>query len=153
CEGRTAGAAARERFRRESWALARLNHPNVVRIYGVGEFEGAPYLVMEWVEGGDLAKRLRHGEFPPREVAALALALAWGLQSAHDQGVIHRDLKPSNILLASASSSCSQPLGPSRSLRLEPKIGDFGLAKLVECDAKATQSGAAIGTPDYMAPE
>ena len=124
-----------------------------MRIYGVGEFEGLPYLVMEWVEGGDLAERLRHGVFQPSEAAALVLPLAQALQAAHDQGVIHRDLKPSNILLAHASSSCSRPACPSRGVRLEPKIGDFGLAKLVEYDAKATQIGAAIGTPHYMAPE
>ena len=152
-EGRTAGAAARERFRRESLALARLKHPNVVRIYGVGEYEGLPYLVMEWVEGGDLAERLRRGVFQPREVAALGLPLAQALEAAHDQGIIHRDLKPSNILLADAPSGSSQAAWPCRGMRLEPKIGDFGLAKLVEYDAKATQSGAAIGTPDYMAPE
>jgi WD40 repeat protein/tetratricopeptide (TPR) repeat protein len=152
-EGRSAGAAARERFRRESLALARLKHPNVVGIYGVGEYEGLPYLVLEWIDGGDLAQRLRDGIFSPREVAALGLPLAQALQAAHDQGIIHRDLKPSNILLADPRSSSSSPAWPHGGVRLEPKIGDFGLAKLVEFDGKATQAGAAIGTPHYMAPE
>jgi WD40 repeat protein/tetratricopeptide (TPR) repeat protein len=152
-EGWAACAAARDRFRRETWALARLNHPNVVRIYGVGEYDGLPYLVMEWVQGGDLAKRLCDDAFSPHEVAALALPLARALQAAHDEGIIHRDLKPSNILLADSPSGSSPFCMQLRGTRLEPKIGDFGLAKLAESDSKATYSGAAIGTPDYMAPE
>ncbi len=124
-----------------------------MRIYGVGEYEGLSFLVMEWVEGGDLAQRLRGGLFPPRDVAALALPLAQALQAAHDQGIIHRDLKPSNILLADASSGSSEQTRPSFSSGLEPKVSDFGLAKLLEDDAGATASGAAIGTPYYMAPE
>ena len=95
-----AGEGARERFRREMRALARLHHPNVVRIYDVGEHDGLPFLVMEWVEGGDLARRLVDGPLPVREAAEIALPLARAVQAAHDHGIIHRDLKPGNILLA-----------------------------------------------------
>lgn len=144
-EGRSAGLVARERFRREALALARLRHPNVVQIHGVGEWGGSAYLVMEWVGGGDLARRLRDlGPFAPHEAAAFALPMARALQAAHERGIIHRDLKPSNILLDRPDGDAAPP---------QPKIGDFGLAKLVGEDLTATLDGAAIGTPGYMAPE
>jgi WD40 repeat protein/tetratricopeptide (TPR) repeat protein len=137
------------RFQREILALARLHHPNVVRIYDVGDHEGVPFLVMEWIEGGDLSRRLREGPLPVREAAEIARPLARALQAAHDRGIIHRDLKPGNILLANDDGDSS-----GASARLTPKVGDFGLAKLVEDgEGSLTANGMALGTPGYMAPE
>ncbi|HZW32369.1 MAG TPA: protein kinase, partial [Isosphaeraceae bacterium] len=145
-DGRVSSPNAFERFRREVRALARLRHPNVVRIYDVGEHNGLPFLVMEWIEGGDLAQRLREGPLPIREAAEFARVLARTVQAAHDSGIIHRDLKPGNILLAIEE--------PGAAGSPTPRIGDFGLARLIEDhDDALTQSGAFVGTPRYMAPE
>ncbi|MHB1558327.1 MAG: protein kinase domain-containing protein [Isosphaeraceae bacterium] len=122
-DGRMSRMNAFERFRREVRALARLRHPNVVRIYDVGEHNGLPFLVMEWIEGGDLAHRLREGPLPIREAAEFARVLARTVQAAHDSGIIHRDLKPGNILLAIEETGAAGAAGSPT-----PRIGDFGLA-------------------------
>jgi serine/threonine protein kinase len=143
-EGRGASPGLRERFQREVMALARLRHPNVVQIHGVDEHDGLDFLVMEWVEGGDLARRLSGGPLPVREAVEIALPLARAIQAAHDQGIVHRDLKPGNVLLSVEGGAPGRPT---------PKVGDFGLAKLVEDDSALTLSGVFVGTPSYMAPE
>ena len=137
------------RFRTEAGALAHLQHlqhPNIVTFYGVIESEGVVGLVLEYVGGGDLSRKIREwlqeqGCVPPRVAAELLAKLARAMDFAHQQNVLHRDLKPSNILLT--------PEG-------EPKITDFGLAKMqVQFDPLATTSmvGTVVGTPAYMAPE
>src|SRR5262249_25822190 len=88
------------RFRREVEALIWLQHPQLVRIYEVGEHEGRPYFAMELIEGDDLARRLADGAMPPGTAARLLLSLARGIQAAHENGLVHRDLKPANVLLA-----------------------------------------------------
>ncbi len=133
-----AGRDGPARFRREAEAVARLRHPNIVPIYDVGRLDGVPYYAMEFVEGGSLAQRLRAGPTTPGEAARLIEALARAVEHAHHMGVIHRDLKPGNVLV-----------GPDL---LSPKISDFGLAKR-EGDGSRTETGAILGTPNYMAPE
>ena len=129
----------RRRFRTEAEAAARLNHPRIARIHEVGECEGQPYLVLEYVEGGNLAQRLDGTPWPIREAAELVLHLAEAVQYAHDQGVLHRDLTPANVLLDSDGL---------------PKISDFGLAKiLVSVGVGPTRTEAILGTPSYMSPE
>ncbi|MFO0845262.1 MAG: serine/threonine-protein kinase [Gemmataceae bacterium] len=132
------GPAETSRFHQEAEATARLQHPNIVQIYEVGEHEGCPYFVLEFVGGGTLAEQLHGTPLPVRRAVELAAALARGVQHAHEHGVLHRDLKPANVLLA--------PDGT-------PKITDFGLAKRLDIDRRQTLKGAILGTPSYMAPE
>jgi hypothetical protein len=136
--GSHAGAAQQARFRVEAEAVARLQHPNIVQIYEIGETEGCPFFSMEFVSGGNLAKQLDKRPLPAADAARLAETLARAVQHAHQRGVIHRDLKPVNILLTEDGI---------------PKITDFGLAKQLESDAGQTRSGDVMGTPSYMAPE
>jgi serine/threonine protein kinase/WD40 repeat protein len=145
------------RFRAEADALARLQHPNIVQIHEVGEHEGRPYLVMEYVPGPNLAREVEGRPQPARVAADLVQVLAGAMQAVHDCGMIHRDLKPGNILLAHRTaepteSGFPEP-PPSSVVRFVPKITDFGLAKRLDADSNQTRSGAILGTPSYMAPE
>jgi serine/threonine-protein kinase len=135
--GAHAGADELARFRREAEAIARLQHPNIVQIYEIGERGGLPYFSLEFCGGGSLEKKLDGTPLPPREAAALVETLARAMHAAHEKGVIHRDLKPANVLLVEDGT---------------PKITDFGLAKKLD-EAGQTASGALLGTPSYMAPE
>ena len=135
--------------------MARLAHPGIVGVYDVGEHEGLPYLSLELVEGGSLKQLLAGAPQPPRASARLVEQLARAVQHAHEAGIVHRDLKPANVLLSSGTGPIS-PIGPMGSEgSLVPKITDFGLAKLLTEGPSdgATQSGAVVGTPGYMAPE
>lgn len=133
-----ASAHMLSRFRREAESIARLHHANIVQIYDIGEQDGEPYLALEYVAGGSLARKLIDGPLPPRQAAALVETLARAMHHAHEQGILHRDLKPANVLLTEDGS---------------PKIGDFGLAKQLDEATAHTQSGVVLGTPSYMAPE
>ncbi len=132
------------RFRQEAEVLAQLQHPHIVQIYEVGDFEGRPYFAMEFVDGGNLAQKLAERPLATGAAAALVETLARTMQAAHERGFVHRDLKPSNVLLTAAGV---------------PKIGDFGLAKQLHVEPGTptaggrTESGAILGTPSYMAPE
>jgi tetratricopeptide (TPR) repeat protein len=135
----------RDRFRAEAETIARLQHPNIVQIYEVGEDQDRPFIALEFVDGGSLDKKLSRQPLPPRSAAALLETLARGVEAAHRAGIVHRDLKPANILLAG---------GPDTPVeRAVPKITDFGLAKQLDVNVGHTQSGAILGTPCYMAPE
>src|SRR6185295_14775330 len=127
----------RERFARESQALARLDHPAVVKVYDAGGEGGQAWLVMELVPGEPLSKVLLSKRLDRPRLLALLEKVARGVHHAHEKGVIHRDLKPDNILVHGE----------------EPKVADFGLAHLVESSPALTRSGAVLGTPMYMAPE
>jgi serine/threonine protein kinase len=134
-----ASASARRRFAREAKAAAAVVHENVVAIHGVAEFQGLPYLVMPYVKGESLQKRLdRGGPMSVGEVLRISRQIAAGLAAAHTQGLIHRDIKPANILLEEGVE------------RLQ--ITDFGLARTVD-DASETRTGIIAGTPQYMSPE
>ena len=128
----------RERFCREGEAVARVRHANIVEIYDADEVDGQPYIVMELLEGGTLARRIRDRPLAPREAAELVRTLARAVQAAHDAGVVHRDLKPTNVLFAADGT---------------PKVADFGLAKLLDAETGQTRTGDVLGTPSYMAPE
>jgi WD40 repeat protein/serine/threonine protein kinase len=156
--------AALARFRTEAEAVARLQHPNIVQIYEVGERDGRPYLALEYVEGGSLARKVAGTPLSGRQGAELVETLARAMQVAHQHHIVHRDLKPANILLSTQPKVLSTELGmaaPSSALStqhsapitLVPKITDFGLAKLLDGAVGQTQSGGVLGTPPYMAPE
>ncbi len=133
------------RARNEVEAATRLSHPHIVTVHEVKDLGGRVALVLEYVEGGNLAEKLSGKPQPPRDAAHFIEQVAWAMAYAHGRGVIHRDLKPSNILLSG---------GPDAPLaQCQPRIGDFGLAKLVEQSAHLTKTNDVLGTPSYMAPE
>jgi WD40 repeat protein len=135
--GAHAGAAERERFRWEAEAVARLQHPNIVQIYEVGEHDGLAYFALEFCGGGTLAGRLARAPMSPQDAARTAEVLARAVHAAHQADLVHRDLKPSNVLISDDSTL---------------KITDFGLAKDLAV-AGPTLSGSVLGSPSYMAPE
>jgi hypothetical protein len=131
------------RFRREGRSAAQLDHPGIVRVHEVGDADGLPYLVSEFVEGVTLAERLRAGDpFAPRDAAAVAAALADALDYAHARGVVHRDVKPANVMFTADN---------------RPRLMDFGMARRgggdEGPDATLTGDGQVLGTPAYMSPE
>jgi tetratricopeptide (TPR) repeat protein len=127
-----------ERFRFEVQAAARLRHPNIVRVYEVGEVDGRPYFSLELLAGGSLKARLADAPMAPRPAAELLAALALAVDAAHAAGIVHRDLKPSNVLFDTEGT---------------PNVTDFGLAKRLESEEGQTLTGQVMGTPCYMAPE
>jgi eukaryotic-like serine/threonine-protein kinase len=136
--GAHAGPSQLARFHTEAEAVARLQHPNIVQIYDVGELDGLPYFSLEYIDGLSLDQKIHRQAQPPREASHLVETLARAMHYAHENGIIHRDLKPANVLMTTDG---------------KPKITDFGLAKRLEEDSSQTKSGTLMGTPSYMAPE
>jgi serine/threonine protein kinase len=144
--GRLASEADLKRFLAEASATAKLEHPNIVPVYEVGDVDGRPYFSMQLVSGQTLAQRIAAGPMSQREAAKTVAVIARAMALAHQQGVLHRDIKPSNILIADNG---------------KPMITDFGLAKQIsDSDAdenlartELTRSGMLLGTPAYMSPE
>lgn len=145
--GALASAADVARFRAEAAAAAHLEHPQIVPVYEVGQFDGQPYFSMKHIAGTTLAKKLADGPLGPRETAELMLPVCRAIAHAHQQGIIHRDLKPSNILIDTDGQAL---------------VSDFGLAKRIDVDRAGnessrgealTRTGAILGTPSYMSPE
>ncbi|MFI5454874.1 MAG: protein kinase [Isosphaerales bacterium] len=128
----------RRRFQNEAEAVARLDHPNIVPIFEVGQFEDQHYFSMKLIGGESLDKGLKDYTAHPSRAARLVAVVAGAVHHAHQRGILHRDLKPANILIDAEG---------------QPHVTDFGLAKRVEGDSELTQSGAILGTPAYMAPE
>ena len=128
---------ARRRFEREARAIAALNHPNILTIYELGEHDGAPFIVLEYIDGKTLDTILADGPLSKEAALSIANDVARGLAAAYRNGVIHRDIKPSNIMVA--SDGCA-------------KILDFGLAKLLT-SSKYTQTKITLGTLNYLSPE
>ena len=154
--GARAGERELQRFFKEAQAAARLAHPNIVQVYEFGEQDECPYLAMEFISGGSLAQKLRGAALNPADAARLVEVIARAVHFAHQRGVVHRDLKPENILLASVPAGDSHPsnAAPQGPLfDVIPKIADFGVAKRIDLDHSQTQTGAVLGTPNYMAPE
>ncbi len=146
-----------QRFEQEARAVCALNHPNILTVHDLGNHDGAPFLVMELLEGQTLREKLGGTALPPKRVLEIGLELAKGLSAAHEKGIVHRDLKPENVFL-------------TRDGRI--KILDFGLAKLRAAEAPVstsvsgeqptqalaisplqTEAGALLGTVAYMSPE
>ncbi len=174
--GLQAGPKDLERFRAEAAALARLQHPNIVQIYDVGETAGRPYFVLEYVAAGSLAQQLQGKPQPPRAAAAFVENLARAIHAAHTNGVIHRDLKPGNILLQKTENGKQRVVKPEdqvqpsvgetptvpanyqhvasdgRSLLGDylPKITDFGLAKFAGGDGAETHRAGPTVTGELL---
>src|SRR4051812_14580553 len=129
----------RSRFLREARALARVSSPHVVAVHAVGEDAVAgPFVVMEFLDGEDLAVRLkRDGRLPWREAVDITRDAVAGLKAAADVGIVHRDIKPANLFVVAGKA----------------KLTDFGLAREIQGGAGVTQAGIVVGTPAYLAPE
>ena len=127
-----------KRFYTEAEAAASLEHPNIVPIYEIGEYEGQHFFSMALVDGKSLAEPLKGGPLGAKEAAAIMAKVADAIDYAHSKGVIHRDIKPANILIDAKG---------------EPKITDFGLARIDEGDSILTRTGLILGTPSFMPPE
>ena len=126
-----------ERFRQEAQAVARLNHPNIIQVHDFGEDKGFSYTVMEILTGGTLQEDIGK-KVPLPQLLELVGPIASALDYAHSQGIAHRDIKPSNVLLDEEGN---------------PKLSDFGLARLMQRSAGLTRGPSVLGTPEYMAPE
>ncbi len=127
------------RFYQEARAVAKLNHPNIIQIFQIGEENGLLFFTMEWVDGMSLSDQLKkHGPIAPRKSLELLLQVIEGLKLAVKNNVIHRDIKPANLMITSDG---------------QVKIADFGLAKILDSDTSLTSSGVSMGSPNYMSPE
>ena len=126
------------RFRHEAQAIAQMRHPNILNVYDFGEYQGTPYMIVEYVAGGSLSGRLAKGPLDLPTTLKYLRGIAAGLDYAHSRGIIHRDIKPANVLLEPDDS---------------PVIADFGLAKLLQGSSLKSLTGVTTGTPAYMAPE
>ena len=137
-----AGAGARPqelaRFEAEAQAVAAIEHPNIVRIFEIGEYADMPFCSLEYLSGGSLAKLIGGKPQPVAEAARILTTLASAMEVAHKRGIVHRDLKPANVLIAADGTL---------------KVTDFGLVKRLEDDSSQTRSGSILGTPNYMSPE
>jgi hypothetical protein len=136
--GMLADADDVRRFYAEAEAAANLQHPNIVAIHEIGEFEGQHYYSMDFVEGKNLAELCDGKPLPARRAAELIATIADAVQFAHQRGILHRDLKPQNVMIDEHGA---------------PRLTDFGLAKRLDRDSGLTQTGAVLGSPSYMAPE
>jgi tRNA A-37 threonylcarbamoyl transferase component Bud32 len=136
--GALAGSDEVARFLREAEAAANLQHPNIVAIHEVGEHGGQHYFSMDYVSGRDLGAIVKDGPLSPRSAARYVKIIADAVHFAHQRGTLHRDLKPQNVLIDASD---------------QPRITDFGLAKLMKDDSQMTQSGMVLGSPSYMPPE
>jgi hypothetical protein len=155
---------ARERFRIEVQALARLDHPGIVRVLTVELDRPSPFFTMEYLPGGSLARRLDDGgPLPPAEAAVLVRDVARAVGAAHAADILHRDLKPGNILLAArhdgrtpnpdSDSTAGGSNADFRATAVVPKVADFGLARLTDQNDRPTLGSGPMGTPYYMPPE
>jgi hypothetical protein len=136
--GALAGPDEVARFLREAEAAANLQHPNIVAIHEVGEHDGQHYFSMDYVAGRDLGTVVKDGPLSPQAAARYLKIIAEAVHFAHQRGTLHRDLKPQNVLIDASD---------------QPRVTDFGLAKIMKDDSRMTQSGVVMGSPSYMPPE
>ncbi|MCH9031905.1 MAG: protein kinase, partial [candidate division Zixibacteria bacterium] len=129
--------ASRARFTREAKAAAKLDHPNIVPVHEVGEFQGRPFIAMAHIEGQTLREVIKQGKLSVSEAVNLTMQICEGLNEAHNAGVVHRDIKPANIIIDKNG---------------KPRLLDFGLAT-VAGQEKLTKTGSTLGTAGYMSPE
>ena len=134
---RSANPREVERFKKEGRIIASLNHPNIITVFDIDTAGDAVYLAMEYVEGGDLRKRMSR-VVTPYEALDILIKVGGALSAAHKKGIIHRDVKPANILFRKDGT---------------PLLSDFGIAKQTAGDNDLTQTGIFLGSPNYMAPE
>ena len=137
-QGLTTDGDSYSRFLLEAKAIAHMRHPNVLNVFDFGEFEGQPYMIVEFVEGGSLSSRLKGAPLDHETALAYLHGIADALDYAQSLGIVHRDIKPANVLL-----------GPGDT----PILADFGLVKLMQAASIASMTGVTTGTPAYMAPE
>ena len=141
------GDEAEKRFEREAQTVAKLKHSNIVTMHDVGEQDGQPYMVMEYIDGQDLSDLLRQrGHLPISEALPILSDVASALDYAHSQGVIHRDIKPSNVMVEKTTTT-----GATQGVRAV--LMDFGIAKSYVAATRLTHTGGMIGTLDYISPE
>ncbi len=133
-----AGPDAAARFRHEAQAIAQMRHPNIVNVFDFGEYEGTPYMVVEYVPSGSLATRMQEAPLDPPTALKFLRGIAAGLDYAHSLGIVHRDVKPANVLLEKDGM---------------PVLADFGLVKLLQGSSVKSMTGVTTGTPAYMSPE
>ncbi len=126
------------RFCQEVRAMAKLNHPNIITLYDIGDEEGQPFFTMELIEGPSLKQLICRRTLSITQIVDIMKKVGSAVEYAHSKGIIHRDLKPANVIMTGFD---------------EPKVMDFGLAKLIHEDTQISKSGAIIGTPQYMSPE
>jgi len=137
-QGLSTDAESSARFRREAQAIAHMRHPNVLNVFDFGEYGGTPYMIVEYVEGGSLASRMKRSPIDQDTALRYLSGIGEALDYAHSHGIVHRDVKPANVLL-----------GPDDT----PILADFGLVKLMQSNSIASLTGVTTGTPAYMAPE
>jgi len=136
--GQLAGEEEVRRFHSEAEAAALLDHPNVVPVFDVGEYNGRHFFSMAYVDGQSLTEQLKDGPLAPTAAVRLMIPIVDALACAHQRGIIHRDLKPSNVMVDSSGV---------------PRVTDFGLARQLKSDSNLTATGQVMGTPSYMPPE
>ncbi len=141
------------RFRREAQILAALQHPRIAAIHGVEEADGRTVLVLEYVEGEDLAQRLTRGALPPDEALSIGRQIAEALEAAHEKGIVHRDLKPANVMLTPAGGIKVLDFGLAKALIDDSGDGVAGLSASPTLTHQGTQAGVVLGTVAYMSPE
>ena len=149
--GSLATLEQRERFQREARIASQLRHPGIVTIYEIGECDGAPIIVSEYVRGVPLHELLSVHRLPERETATLLAEVAEALEYAHSCGAVHRDIKPANIMVERRGPTTDG--GSDLAAVGRPKLMDFGLALLQKAEITMTLEGQILGTPAYMSPE
>ncbi|MGI9516376.1 MAG: serine/threonine-protein kinase [Pirellulaceae bacterium] len=136
--GRFSSDEELQRFHVEAEAAAKLDHPGIVPLYEIGEYDGQAFFAMKFIEGGSLAQKLDHFREDPRQAVDMMAQVSRAVHHAHQRGILHRDLKPANVLIDED---------------MQPLITDLGLAKSTAGNSNLTHTGAVLGTPSYMPPE